>query len=106
MNLPYLLSEDAKEDLISIYLYGYDIWGEAQADRYHDELHRTFAMLSDTPRSGRLRRELAESVRSFAYQAHIIFYMEWEQSVAIVRVLHGAKDFPADFKTYNADNGC
>lgn len=105
MSLRYFLSDDAKEDLINIYLYGYDIWGEAQADLYHDDMHRTFSMLSDNPSIGRFRRELADGLRSFTYRAHVIFYVEWEECMVIARVLHGAKDFAADFESYNPKAG-
>ena len=36
----YTLTRSANEDLIDIWLYTREEWGEVQADRYQDELHR------------------------------------------------------------------
>ena len=38
----YKLSEAAKDDLRRIYLYGWERWGEAAADRYYDALFDRF----------------------------------------------------------------
>ncbi len=35
----YRLTQAAKEDLRQIYFYGFEIWGEATADRYYSADH-------------------------------------------------------------------
>lgn len=41
---------------------------------------------------GRRRDDLINGMRSFPYQAYIIFYRITDTTVQIVRVLHGARD--------------
>lgn len=43
----------AESDLIEIWLYTYDRWGEAQADRYFDELDEGIRQLGRIPELGR-----------------------------------------------------
>lgn len=40
------ITERANEDLIDIWLYGYEIWGESNADFYLDELANAVQSLS------------------------------------------------------------
>ncbi len=47
----YRLTEDAKHGLRRIYLYGWEQWGEAAADRYHDALYDRFEEIAERPNS-------------------------------------------------------
>jgi toxin ParE1/3/4 len=97
----YFLSRDADEDLQDIYAYGEEVWGAAQAAKYLHELYGVFELVSEYPEIGRSRRDLTEALRSFVHGSHVVFYMSWQGEIAVVRVLHGSRDFDAVFDDYN-----
>ncbi|TSA02554.1 MAG: type II toxin-antitoxin system RelE/ParE family toxin [Methylococcus sp.] len=45
----FRITEDAKEDLRRIYRYGVLTFGEAQADRYYDNLFERFSQIANEP---------------------------------------------------------
>jgi flagellin-specific chaperone FliS len=47
--MSYKLTSEAGNDLIEIYLYGFQNFGEAQAENYFSELEEVFRMLGETP---------------------------------------------------------
>jgi toxin ParE1/3/4 len=97
----YVLSAEATEDLQDIFTYGEDIWGEVIASAYIHKLFEVFGHISDHPHAGRLRRELGSGLRSFPHRSHVIFFMDWQGEIAIVRVLHGSRDHDAIFEDYD-----
>lgn len=97
----YFLSADADEDLQDVYLYSEDNWGERQARRYLTGLYDVFERLGAEPAIGRLRGELGEAIRSFRQGEHLVFFMEWEDEIAILRVLHGRMDIEHAFDGYD-----
>lgn len=88
----YTLSPEAILDLQDIYLFTVDEWGEVQAEKYLNDIYAVFERLTQFPSIGRLRSELADGLRSIPIGAHVIFFMQWQSDIAIVRVLHGARD--------------
>lgn len=56
-----------------------------------------FPRLAEFPEMGRERTELSPSMRSFPVSRYIIFYRPGELGVAIVRILHGARDIEGLF---------
>ena len=45
----YKLSLEAKEDLRRIYLYGFENWGEVQADKYYFSFFECFEIIAEKP---------------------------------------------------------
>lgn len=88
----YVLSREATEDLQDIFVYGQETWGETHASAYIRELFTVFAHLGQHPNVGRLRPELGDNLKSFPHGSHVVFFMNWREEVAIVRVLHGSRD--------------
>lgn len=64
---------------------------------FSDRLTHLFEMLADNSEAGRERPELKEDLRSFPEGNYLIFYRVWAGNVAIVRVLHGARDLEEIF---------
>lgn len=100
----FFLSIDADEDLQDIFVYTEDKWGTEQAKKYIFDLYETFDLIADSPKMGRLRRELGNGIRSFPAFSHVVFFMEWQGETAIVRVLHSSRDFKNAFDTYNPES--
>ena len=93
----YILSPEAVSDLQNIYDFTVGEWGEAQAEKYLNEIYIVFERLAQNSGIGRLRAELSDGLRSISTGAHIIFFLPLQNDVAIVRVLHGARDVESVF---------
>ena len=88
----YILSPEAVSDLQNIYDFTVGEWGQTQAEKYLNEIYAVFERLVQNSGIGRLRTELSDGLRSIPTGAHIIFFLPLQSDVAIVRVLHGARD--------------
>jgi toxin ParE1/3/4 len=69
-----------------------------RADEFIDRIDATFRRLAAQPQMGRVRYELLPGLRSFAMAPYVIFYEPIDDGVAIVRVLHGARDVDSQFQ--------
>ena len=69
----------------------------AQADDFIDLIDEKFQNLSRQPGLGRRREELVAGLRSFPVGRYVIFYLQVQDSLQIVRILHGARDLDAVF---------
>lgn len=97
----YVLSAEATEDLHDIFTFGEEIRGEAIASAYIHKLFEVFSHISNHPQIGRQRQELGSGLKSIPYRSHVIFFMDWQGEIAIVRVLHGSRDHDALFEDYD-----
>ena len=86
------LSKKARQDLDEIADYTYETFGERQADKYGEELLNALTLLSERPRMGKSTNGLTSNLRSFPFQAHIIYYGVAEEGIYVVRILHSAQD--------------
>ncbi len=62
------------------------------ADNYLRWLADRFDLLATQPLMGKAREELKPKLRSFVVGRHIIFYMPFEEGIAVERVLAGPQD--------------
>ena len=93
----YRISDAARKDLDEIWLYIAEDNIEA-ADRFIRALVSRFPLLASRMQLGRERKDLGESLRSHPVGNYIIFYRSMPSGIEIVRVLHGARDFPPLFE--------
>jgi toxin ParE1/3/4 len=87
----YQLTEQADNDLLRIYLEGFERFGKRQTDLYHRELHKIFGLLGTFPFMAPERPEIQSHVQLWmhSYKSHLIVYtITEENSVLIVRVRH------------------
>lgn len=87
-----VLAPAAKTDLKEIYQYGLRQWGQAQSDRYLEELKEHFWLLTEQSLMGIERPELLAGIRSLPIKSHTLFYRATSNTVEIIRVLHGRQD--------------
>lgn len=87
----YILTPHAEKDIDEILSFIAADKLEA-AIAFHERLTNRFEMLAENPNSGRERPEIKQDLCSFPEGRYLIFYREWAGIVAIVRVLHGARD--------------
>lgn len=70
----WILSENAAEDLIEIYVYSYQEFGERQAEAYTREIEAKFSMLADSPTIGTVLAEIPGDYRRSVFRSHVIVY--------------------------------
>jgi toxin ParE1/3/4 len=85
-------SDDADEDLLSIWRYGADEWSPIAADDHLRFIETTCHMLREVPELGKSREELLHGVRSITADPHIVFYRITTQDIEVLRVLHQRED--------------
>lgn len=86
-----VFSPAAEADIESIWDYSADNWGEAQADRYIEEIRETCIALASGGKRGSpvdirpdyLKRETG---------SHMLYYRDLGDMIVIIRVLHSAQD--------------
>lgn len=92
--MTYILSRKAEEDIVNIYIDGFNRFGLLQADTYYAQLEQTFIFLSNNPEAARLRYEIKPAVRIHPFQSHIIIYsIDENNAVFIIRVRHSREDW-------------
>ena len=94
--LAIVLTPRANADLGEIWMF-VAADNPAQADDFIDLIDEKFQNLSRQPGLGRRREELAAGLRSFPVGRYVIFYLQVQDCLRIVRVLHGARDVDAVF---------
>ena len=94
---PYRVSERARLDLEEICFYIAQDDPDA-ADKFVRAIVARFPRLASMPHLGRPREDLSARLRSLPVGSYIIFYRPEESGVEILRVLHGARDFPPLFE--------
>ena len=88
----YVLSGKAEEDLLDIYFYSFEQFGESQADAYLMGLEERLETLAENPNLGRQIDHIREGYFRFEYVRHSIFYTQLDEGIFVVRVLHGSMD--------------
>jgi toxin ParE1/3/4 len=84
----YALTKRADADLYDIFLFGYQQFGERQAEAYAAELERAFQLLANNPRMGRRAESIARGVRRHEHRSHVILYEIAPGGVLILAVVH------------------
>ena len=88
-------TETARDDLIAIGDYIRDATGDVVADRFIGRVIATIESLETSPRRHRERPALGAGIRATGFRKYLIFYRVEQDSVSIVRVLHGARRITA-----------
>jgi plasmid stabilization system protein ParE len=85
-----ILSPEAEEDLLEIWLYIAEDC-PVNADRYLDRFQERMTILGTQINMGVARPELEEGLRSFPIDDYVVYY-QLTPGVEIVRVLRGSRD--------------
>lgn len=72
--MPFILSFEAEEDIVSIAEQGIRIFGSVVAQRYHDELFAVLELIAANPQMARERHEISPPVRIHPFKAHLVVY--------------------------------
>ncbi len=82
----------AEADLVDIWVYTQQRWGETQADRYFEELEAGIVGIARNPELGRPCDHICAGYRALRISRHIVFYKLEPSVIRIVRVLHERMD--------------
>ena len=83
----FRLAKKADLDLVEIYIYGAERFGQGQAEAYHAELTTCFQLLAEHPQMGQERTTARHRLRVFFHRSHVIAYQQSRAGIVIVRVL-------------------
>ena len=88
--------ESAESELIDIWRYSIEEWGEVQADKYLDGLDSGISprirKLADNPEIGMKRDYVRDGYRVLFVGSHAVYYTVTPDAVHIIRVLNGRMD--------------
>jgi len=84
----YRLTKAAEDDLLNAFIYGFEMFGPAQAEEYRQSMVRCFELLADTPHLGRKADDFATGARRHEHGRHVIFYDEQPYGVLIIAIIH------------------
>lgn len=90
--MTFSLTRQAEEDLIRIYLYGLDNFGELQAEKYFASLENAFERIAKNPEMYPSAKEIRPGYRFCVHSSHTI-YFSIEDQVKIIRII-GKQRFP------------
>lgn len=86
------LTKDAERDLIDIYLYGIEQFGQAQAERYAIALNSRIDFIAANPSMGSDYSAVREGLRRYEHVSHAVYFRPTPSGILVLRVLHGAMD--------------
>ena len=89
----YQLTNKAVEDLANVWDYTFELWSEAQADKYYHYLRDCFQNLAENPKPDKIYFEVTGHLLGYGSLQHIIFFRKTSQTtIGIIRVLHSKMD--------------
>jgi toxin ParE1/3/4 len=87
-----ILTDQAKDDLTDIWLTIAQRRDEPTADRMNRKILKQCHSHARFPDSGRRRDDLDPGLRSFPVHPYVVFYRPQEDTILVVRILHGRRD--------------
>lgn len=88
----FRLTPAARRDLSGIWDYTQELWDVRQAEIYIRELGTAIERVAEQPQRGRACEEVRANYRRYAVGSHLIFYVEAESGIDVIRILHQRMD--------------
>lgn len=92
----YIVTESAEADILEILLFIADDNRDAAISLF-EKFNKHFELLARMPEAGRIRDDLIPGLRSFPEGNYLIYYKIFDDQVAIIRVIHSARDIDEIF---------
>jgi toxin ParE1/3/4 len=86
------LADQAQADLREIWYSVASGRDDRTADRLVSKILDECHSHAQFPEGGRLREELSPGLRSFSVPPYVVFYRPHEDTIAVLRILHGRRD--------------
>ncbi|TWH01577.1 toxin ParE1/3/4 [Ochrobactrum sp. J50] len=87
----YQLTPLAEADLEDILVYALHEWSVEQADSYINDVIDAFEGLRDDSKRGRFA-DIRPGYLKYSVGSHVIYFREHENTLLVVRILHGRVD--------------
>lgn len=88
----FRLSPAAQGDLGSIWDYSVAQFGEHQTEIYLREIQAALERIAENPQRGRAIDEVRDGYRRYAIGSHLIFFVERDDGIDVIRILHQRMD--------------
>lgn len=89
----YILTNKALEDLSKIWIYTFEVWSEAQADKYYNMILDSCEELGSKKIAGKPYAEVHNDILGYRIGQHIIFYRHIKrEKIEVTRILHSRMD--------------
>lgn len=85
---PYRLTPAAQRDLSQIWDYTEEQWDLRQAETYIGDLWSAVERIAADPSLGRQCDDVRTGYRRYAIGSRLVFYVETEATVDVIRILH------------------
>jgi toxin ParE1/3/4 len=89
------LTPEATGDLAAIRRYSMNQWGIEQARSYLSGLGILFGRIAQGVARTRPADDIRPDYRRIRYRSHVVFLVEDDAAIRIVRILHARRDFEA-----------
>lgn len=86
------LTPAASRDLSAIWDFTAERWDVPQAETYIGELRAAIERIAEQPERGRACDEIRDGYRRYAVGSHLVFYVNSEFGVDVIRILHQRMD--------------
>lgn len=86
------INKRAVDDLSAIFAYGLEHFGQQQAQSYVSQFQSHFALLLANPLMGQDVSHIRTQTRRSLCNEHGIYYRVTQNTVVVMRVLHGRQD--------------
>ncbi|MFO0658263.1 MAG: type II toxin-antitoxin system RelE/ParE family toxin [Polyangiaceae bacterium] len=88
----YRLTRRAEIDLFELAEFTLKTWGQAQCERYLDQLESCLHRVADNPSLGQSREWVRPGLRAIKQGKHVIFYKCFQDHTLVLRILHERMD--------------
>lgn len=93
MNVKYVLTPRARNDVDDIDEYTFANWGAAQAEVYLRRLQQHIEAVALQPTAGRACPEYRRGYYKKKCGSHVVFYRIAGDGIEVIRILHESMDF-------------
>ena len=87
--IKYRLTEEAKEDLRRIYVYGYKEFGESLADEYFHSFFEAFIKIAKSPLIYQSVDNIRLGYRRCPHRSDVIYYRINQDTIEIMAIIGG-----------------
>lgn len=91
MMLKLIISPQAREDLFDIWFYIAED-STINADRFTAKIVKKYEWLTENSEAGVKCDDLLPGLRSFPYAKYMLYYRVKNNTLELVRILHGSRD--------------
>lgn len=88
----FRLTPAAQCDLSSIWDFAQEKWDASQAATYIVEIREAIERVAGDPGRGRQVEQIRSGYRRYVVGSHLIFYVERDGSIDVIRILHQRMD--------------